>query len=99
MESAVLTQENQALQQQVSQLLTENKLLRLKVDALLKRLYGSSSEKISDQQMELLMAGLSEAPPPGLPPDGLLEKPSPSRPAAPGPSGRQGLPKQLETQE
>jgi transposase len=98
MESATLTQENESLKQQVSELQAENKLLHLKVDRLLKRLYGSSSEKISDQQMQLLMAGWTVAPPPGPPPSGLLEKPAASKPAQHKPA-RQGLPKHLETQE
>ena len=98
MQSATLLQENETLKQQVSTLQAENKFLHLKVDLLLKRLYGASSEKISEQQMQLLMAGLMVAPPPGPPPTGLLEKPSVPK-AAQSKSGRQGLPKNLETQE
>src|SRR5438132_13724045 len=48
--------------------------------------------------MQLLMAGLMVAPPPGPPPTGLLEKPSVPK-AAQSKAGRQGLPKNLETQE
>ncbi len=98
MESATLMQENESLKQQVSTLQAENKFLHLKVDLLLKRLYGSSSEKISDQQMQLLMSGLIPAPLPGPPPAGLMEKPLSAKPAPRQPV-RQGLPKNLETQE
>src|SRR5437763_15030327 len=91
-------QENETRQQEGNTRRAENKLLHLKVDQLLKRFYGASSEKISEQQMQLLMAGLMVAPPPGPPPTGLLEKPSVPK-AAQSKSGRQGLPKNLETQE
>lgn len=66
MEAAMLDPENQVLQQRMSalesqnqELQAENKLLRQKVDLSLRRLFGSSSENIPDQQLQLLMAGLA----------------------------------------
>jgi transposase len=99
MEAAMLVQENERLRQRVNALESENRLLHQKVDLLLKRLYGASSEKIPDHQLQLLMAGLNQpAPVPGPPPPGLLDqaasaKPHPSKPV------RQGLPKNLETEQ
>lgn len=97
MEAAVLVQENEALKQRVSALEAEIKLWRQKVDALSRRIYGCSSEKISDQQLQLLMAGLTIAPQPGPPPAGLLEKPASAK--AKTKPVRQGLPKHLETED
>lgn len=41
---------------------TENKLLREKIDALLRRLFGAQSEKLDPGQLLLLLAGLDESP-------------------------------------
>ncbi|MCA1838039.1 MAG: IS66 family transposase [Actinobacteria bacterium] len=102
MDAALLLQENQMLQQRVSGLEAELKLWRQKVDRLLKLLYGVSSEKISDAQLQLLMAGFElPAPVPGPPPPGLLDrdKPASSRTAKTSSVRGGGLPKDLETQE
>ncbi len=99
MDTATLMQENQTLQERVRALASENQLLRRKVDALLKRLYGVHSEKISEEQLELLMAGLSAPPPvPGPPPPGLCDPPTRSQAPRTSPA-RRGLPKHLETEE
>jgi transposase len=105
MEAAMLVQENEALKQRVSTLEADKsaleaeiKLWRQKVDALSRRLYGCSSEKISDQQLQLLMAGLMAAPQSGPPPAGLLEKPASAKAAKTKPV-RHGLPKHLETED
>ena len=62
-----------------------------------RRLYGCSSEKISDFQLQLLLAGLTAVPMPGPPPPPLLEKPASTK--AKTQPVRQGLPKHLETQD
>jgi transposase len=98
MAPAILLQENQALKERVSALEAELKIWRQKVDALLKRIYGTSTEKISEQQLQLLMAGLNMPALPGPPPAGLLNKSTAEKPAKTQPV-RQGLPKHLETQE
>jgi transposase len=98
MAPAILLQENEALKERVSALETELKIWRQKVDALLKRIYGTSSEKISDQQMQLLMAGLDRPPMPVSPAAGLASKSKAEKPVRTQPV-RQGLPKHLETQE
>ncbi len=104
MESAILRQENAALKERVSvleahqsELVAQNKFLHLKVDLLLKRLYGSSSEKIAEQQMQLLMAGLSAPTLPGPPPPELMER-SPAAKSTQSKPARHGLPKNLETE-
>lgn len=52
----------QASQDQCKALQIENKLLRQKVDALVRRVYGSpKNESIDPKQMELLLAGLDAA--------------------------------------
>src|SRR5436305_1591916 len=97
MEAAILLQENETLKQRVGLLEAEIKLWRQKVDALSRRLYGCSSEKISDFQLQLLLAGLTAVPMPGPPPPPLLEKPASTK--AKTQPVRQGLPKHLETQD
>ena len=92
-----LQQENQQLKERVGALEAEIKLWREKVSQLLKRLYGSSSEKISQEHLQLLMSAIlpppvTEAAPEPTPPS---SKASPSRVR----TGRQGLPKDLPTEE
>ena len=98
MSPALLLQENEALKERVSELETELKLWRQKVDALLKRIYGASSEKICNQQLQLLMAGV-EMPPMPLAPAAVLANKSSTEKAVRTQPVRQGLPKHLETQE
>jgi transposase len=89
-----LLQENRALKERVGALEAELKVWRQKVDHLLQRLYGCSSEKISDQQLQLLMGVI-------LPPPVAAPVPE-AKPVWRAPrvgSGRRGLPKELETEE
>ena len=98
MEAALLLEENQRLREEVGTLHAELKVWRQKVDALLKRLFGSSSEKISDQQLQLLMAGLVPLPVTGPAASEFVAKPAIAQAVKIQPV-RQGLPKHLETQE
>ena len=52
---AALTSQNESLRAEVLRLETENKLLRAKVDKLVHRIFGKSSEQISPAQLELLL--------------------------------------------
>src|SRR4051812_21880772 len=106
MDAASLLEENQTLQQRVRTLEADKSLLgfeikslRLKVDELLRRLYGQSSEKISPEQIQMLMEGLeksgqSSAPPLSEPKDKTSSPRRSSSPREP-----RGLPKHLRTQE
>jgi transposase len=58
---AELTQQLAESQQALAAALRENQLLRQKVDLLVRRVFGSSSEKLDVAQLQLLQ--LSEAPP------------------------------------
>jgi transposase len=48
-----------SLQQALEQSRRENTVLRQKLDALARRLFGKKSEQLSDAQLELLLSGLS----------------------------------------
>ena len=50
--------ENQTLRERVAALQQENRLLRLKLDAFIRRYYGKSSEAFDPAQLELILAGL-----------------------------------------
>jgi transposase len=77
----------QALQQ-------ENALLRQKIDLLVRRVFGSSSEKLSPNQLELLLA-LSEAPVAIAP----VEKPAPQNASRPQKERAPRLPEHLPVVE
>src|SRR5882757_6765067 len=49
-----MTPREQELLQTVNELRTENALLRQKIDLLVKRVFGSSSEQLDKNQLELL---------------------------------------------
>ena len=49
-----MTPREQELLQTVNELRTENALLRQKIDLLVKRVFGSSSEPLDKNQLELL---------------------------------------------
>jgi hypothetical protein len=63
---AELIQQLVESQQSLAAALRENQLLRQKVDLLVRRVFGSSSEKLDVAQLRLLQ--LSEAPPAAEPP-------------------------------
>ena len=52
-----LTEEVEALRLQNTRLQQENKLLRDKIDLLVRRVFGASSEKLDPAQLELLLEG------------------------------------------
>jgi transposase len=57
---AQLTEQLRVALEQIEALRQENKLLKEKVDLLLKRLFGAKSEKLSAEQLSLLLEGLEE---------------------------------------
>lgn len=56
--------QNRLLTERCARLETENKLLRQKVDLLVRRCFGAKSESLNPDQLELLLTG-DEEPPPG----------------------------------
>lgn len=67
MDAAALHTQNELLQQQVAllraaleQARVENTLLRQKLDALARRLFGKKSEQLDAAQLQLLLAGLTQ---------------------------------------
>ena len=70
---AELTRQNELLRQ-------ENALLRQKIDALVRRVFGSSSEALEAGQLQLLLQGQTEtaapAPPPAPAPVAKTPKPA-----------------------
>jgi len=64
---AQVVTENARLSEENGQMRTENKLLREKIDALLRKLFGASSEKLDSGQLLLMLQGLDA--PPGKEPE------------------------------
>ena len=62
------------LREQVSTLQKENSLLRQKIDALCRRIYGCSSEKIEAGQLELLLQLVNSEAASTKPPPAVVEK-------------------------
>src|SRR5882762_668173 len=60
---AELTQQLAESQQALAAALRENQLLREKVNLLLRRVFGASSEKLDGAQIELLLSGAELAQP------------------------------------
>ncbi len=92
---APLQAQNQALLQENQTLRSENQLLRQKVDALIRRYFGSpKNEGIDPKQLDLLLAGLTAAPapPPATPPA------APQRPNSHRKPARSALPDNLPIQ-
>jgi len=92
---AALASAKDEYQQTLSQLQSENKLLRQKLDLFLKRYFGGAkNESLDPKQLELLLAGLEAltATPP------VVEKKTPARSAAAARPVRQALPAHLETE-
>jgi transposase len=102
---AELTAALDASQRQIAELKQENGLLRQKIDALVKRIFGAKSEKMDPAQLELFMAGLDPDGEPAPPADGpaatttgdaLTKVPVVAPPASrPKPARRPRLPEHL----
>ncbi len=72
-----MTPREQELLQTVNELRIENALLRQKIDLLVKRVFGTSSEQLDKNQLELLAAPPSVAPVPSpVPPPAKERSPS-----------------------
>lgn len=56
------------LREQNERLERENTLLRQKIDALIRRLFGRQSEQCDAAQLQMLLQGVEDAPPPEPPP-------------------------------
>jgi transposase len=83
---------------ELAELRTENKLLREKMDALLRRLFGAKSEKIDPAQLLLLLQGL-EAPPKASEPVALEAPRRSTDPSSPPRERAPRLPEHLEVVE
>jgi transposase len=55
---AQLLEQNAALRLEIQALKQHNVVLQLKVDAMARKLFGRSSEKLSKEQMQLVFAAL-----------------------------------------
>ena len=92
---AALAAAKEEYQQTLSQLQSENKLLRQKLDLFLKRYFGGAkNEGLDPKQLELLLAGLEaliSTPP-------AAGKKTPARSASAARPVRQALPAHLETE-
>jgi transposase len=84
---AQVVTENARLSEENGQMRTENKLLREKIDALLRKLFGASSEKVDAGQLLLLLQGLEA--PPGKEPE-PVEAEAPRRSTDPSPPRERG---------
>ncbi len=80
-ENTRLGEENAQMRTTNAQMQVENKLLREKIDALLRKLFGASSEKIDPGQLLLLLQGLDA---PGKEPE-PVEAEAPRRSMVPSP--------------
>src|SRR6266699_1008022 len=67
-----LSRQLEECQQELATLRRENELLRQKIDALVRRVFGSSSERVDRSQLELLLQ-LSEP---------IVPEPPPQEPAS-----------------
>ena len=90
-----LRQQNAELVAQVTTLCAENKLLQQKIQILLKRMFGSKSEKLDSRQLELLLGYAPAAPEQD---DDPPKPPTPPRPHAPR-DRKPRLPENLPTEE
>jgi len=103
-----LENEIQSLRYEVTRLTRENEILRQKVDALAKKLFGKSSEQLNSDEMQLLLEGLGEETPKKPESDGQEkqeDKPSSSQSSRPKTkrkprqSAEAQLPDNLEVEE
>jgi transposase len=56
-ENEALRRENQRQAGEIERLIQENKLLRARIDLLIRKIFGASSEKLDPGQLELLLEG------------------------------------------
>lgn len=92
---AALQADHQALRQTNASLRDENQLLRQKLDALIRRYFGTSkNEGLDPNQMLLLLAGLEALPAAAAPAQPATPK-VPASPVAPRPPARSGIPENL----
>lgn len=61
-ENATLREVIKSLKMEVDQLKQHNAVLRLKVDAMARKLFGKSSEKLDPAQLQLVLDALKDAP-------------------------------------
>jgi outer membrane biosynthesis protein TonB len=84
---AELTQQLEAALQVIASLRQENQLLREKVNLLVRRVFGSSSEKMDVAQLQLLLAGVELVAPAAEPqaevPSAKAQNPAPRKPKTP----------------
>jgi len=84
---AELTQQLEAALQVIASLRQENQLLREKVNLLVRRVFGSSSEKMDVAQLQLLLAGVELVAPSAEPqaevPPAKAQNPVPRKPKTP----------------
>ena len=78
--------ENARLSEENGQVRVENKLLREKIDALLRKLFGASSEKLDPGQLLLMLQGLDTS---GKAPEPVAAE-APRRSTAPSPPRERG---------
>ena len=95
---ALATAENARVSDELAELRTENKLLREKVEALIRRLFGAQSEKVDREQLLLMLQGFDA---PGKSPEPVAaEAPRRSTAASPPRERRQPrLPEHLPVVE
>ncbi len=95
-ENQALRQQLASLQQALEQLRGENSILRQKLDALARRIFGKKSEQLDPAQLQLLMSGLTQqevasATQPSLLPRSARPAPCPlQQPASAGAGGSGG---------
>lgn len=90
--------QNQSLQSQLQFLTRENQLLRQKLDALIRRYFGSpKNEKLDPNQLQMYLAGLTPTPDTVPAPP---VKPAPvAQPSARRPPARSGIPEDLPMEQ
>jgi hypothetical protein len=63
LETRLATAEVDGLREQLGSAQVENRLLRAKLDALVRRIFGKKSEQLSDAQLQLLLQDQAAPPP------------------------------------
>ena len=96
-----LTEQNRQIREEVDRLQQEKKVLRLKIDALSRKLFGRSSEKLNPGQLQLLFDTLAQealtaAAPAGEDPACAADS-TPDSPPAAKPPTRNGITRMTPT--